>query len=279
MNEMLYEPMPLNRIAKMVAILSAVAVVGLTTFASGQVLERFHFSDCMNDCLGDSTRIESIALVDDVTEIDLTAYANCNGNLEGHIIFTSDTLHLIYSQKFRREADEATGEVMDVIDIAMCNCVFKFNYAIKDLGTWDKRKITINGETLDEINRRLPVAEMVEIEFDADSTWLSDEVFTVVENPSQFPGGFEMFNQFIHNTLVYPKNARRKRITGRVFVQFVINKDGSIDDQSIKVLKGLNKSCNKEVIKLMKQCPDWLPATIKGQPVRQRTVMPITFNL
>lgn len=49
--------------------------------------------------------------------------------------------------------------------------------------------------------------------------------------------------------------------------------------KSIKVLRGLNKSCNKEAVRLINQCPDWIPATIRGQPVKQKYVFPITFSL
>ena len=66
---------------------------------------------------------------------------------------------------------------------------------------------------------------------------------------------------------------------GKVFVEFVINKDGTIDDSTIKVVRGLNEYCDNEALRLMKECPAWIPATIKGQPVKQKFVIPIIFDL
>ena len=249
------------------------------TVSSAQVLEKFEFSECMQECMGDSTRIDKFVQTNDLTEINLTAYANCIGNLEGHIKLRSDTLNLIYFLKPTRVQNKKTGKMEEYYEAAMCDCIFKFYYTIRGLHTLDKNKIKINGETLDQIDSKQIREEPVESTFEVDTTWSSDDIFTVVENSAQFKGGFTKLREYVDTNLVYPKNSGNKPIEGKVFVEFVINKDGSIDESSIKVVRGLNEYCDNEALRLMKECPAWIPATIKGQPVKQKFVIPIIFDL
>ncbi len=111
-----------------------------------------------------------------------------------------------------------------------------------------------------------------------DTTKTQEEIFMPIEKSAQFPGGMGKLYMYIDKNLKYPKDARRESISGKVFVEFVINRDGSIDDTTVKVVQGLNESCNNEAIRLIKECPDWIPATIKDQPVKQRFVIPIMFK-
>jgi len=267
-----------GQIKKMTRTILTILVATTLTVSSGQVLEGFEFSDCMKECIGDSTRIDKFVQTSHLTEINLTAYANCSGNLEGQIKLTGDTLNLIYSPKVTRIRNKKTGEVEEYIEVAMCDCIFKFRYTISGLQTLDKYKIKINGETLEKINARQIREEAIEIAVEVDTAWSSDYIFTVVENSSQFQGGFGKFKEYVDSNLIYPKSSGKKPISGKVFVEFVINKDGSIDDSTIKVVQGLNEYCDKEALRLMKECPDWTPGTIKGQPVKQKLVVPITFD-
>jgi TonB family protein len=228
--------------------------------------------------MGDTTRIDSFVQTNNLTEINLTAYANCNGNLEGQIKLTSDTLNLIHSPKVTRIKNKKTGEVEEYYEVAMCDCIFKLNYTIRGLQPLDKKKIKINGETLDKINAKQIREATTEIIIDVDTTWSSDEIFAVVENSAQFQGGVGKFKEYVDSNLIYPKSSGRKTMDGKVFVEFVINKDGSIDDSTIKVIQGLNENCDKEALRLMKECPAWTPGTMKGQPVKQKYVLPIIFD-
>jgi TonB family protein len=257
------------------------SILLISTFAgvSGQVLQKFEFSDCLTECIGDSAKIDRFLQADDITQIHLTSYANCNGNLEGQIKLTNDTLNLIYLPKMTLVVDSLTGEEKEFLEVAMCDCIFKFAYTIKGLPRLDQKKIKINGGTLDDINKRNLSIEEIVIEFETDSTWSSDDIFTIVEKSAEYPGGYAKFKEYTDKNLVYPKKEKKENIEGKVFVEFVINKNGSIDDTSIKVLKGTNKSFNKEAARLIKECPDWVPANIKGQPVKQKLVFPITFSL
>ncbi|HZB11446.1 MAG TPA: energy transducer TonB [Chryseolinea sp.] len=262
----------------MIHTILTILFVTTLTAASGQVLIKFEFSECMTECMGDSTKIDRIIQTNDMSIISLTAYANCNGNLEGQIKLANDTLDLRYFPKVSKVFNKKTGKVDEIIEIAMCDCIFKFSYTIKGLKTQDKNKIKINGENLDKINKRTYTTEEIEIQSEIDTTWTSQEIFLVVENSATFSGGFAKFYDYIDNNLVYPKDAEKEGIKGKVFVEFVINKDGSIDDTTVKVLRGLNESCNNEAIRLMKECPNWIPGTMKGQPVKQKLLLPIIFK-
>lgn len=105
------------------------------------------------------------------------------------------------------------------------------------------------------------------------------EIFLPVDKSAEFPGGMGKFYAYIMKNLKYPEDAKQAKIVGKVFVEFVINKDGSIDPNNIKVREGLLESCNQEAMRLIKECPNWIPALIKKEPVKQRFVIPITFKI
>lgn len=91
-------------------------------------------------------------------------------------------------------------------------------------------------------------------------------------------GGLDLFYSKLSKELNYPREAKRKGIEGKVFVQFKIMADGSLE--KFKILKGLNKACNEEAIRGIKAVNvTWQPAKIDGNLVGQRITIPITFSL
>lgn len=103
-----------------------------------------------------------------------------------------------------------------------------------------------------------------------------EEVFTVIEETARPVGGMPAFYNYVKKELKYPKEAKRKGIEGKVFVQFVINKDGSISD--IKVIQGLGYGCDEEAIRIVSISPNWVPGNQRGKPVKQRYTLPIIFK-
>ncbi|MEQ8364978.1 MAG: energy transducer TonB [Cyclobacteriaceae bacterium] len=103
------------------------------------------------------------------------------------------------------------------------------------------------------------------------------EIFDVVEESAKPIGGVNAFYSYISDKMKYPAQARRMGTEGRVFVQFVINVDGSLTD--IKVIKGIGAGCDEEAVRVLKAAPAWKPGKQRGVPVRQRMVIPITFKL
>lgn len=93
-----------------------------------------------------------------------------------------------------------------------------------------------------------------------------------------FPAnGMEGLYRFIVRKIKYPKAAAKNGIQGRVFVQFIVDKDGSVID--VEVLKGIGKECDEEAIRVMKLMKNWHPGIQRGQPVKVRMVMPLMFKL
>ncbi len=104
-----------------------------------------------------------------------------------------------------------------------------------------------------------------------------NEIFMIVENPATPPGGMAAFYKYVGKEMKYPKQARRLGVEGKVFVQFVVDKDGTLTD--IKVVKGIGSGCDEEAIRVLKQAPKWNPGKQRGRPVRQRMSIPIIFKL
>jgi len=114
---------------------------------------------------------------------------------------------------------------------------------------------------------------------DTASLRLSDEIFLFPDSAAVPVGGFDQFYNYVLRNLQYPREAREAKITGKVIIEFVIEKDGSISSKNITVLKSPHKSLSKEAIRLIKNGPKWIPGKLKGVPVRTKKVMPVTFNL
>jgi TonB family protein len=109
---------------------------------------------------------------------------------------------------------------------------------------------------------------------------LGDEIFTVVEESAYPPGGMAALYQFIGQNIQYPLDARKKRIQGRVFVEFIIHEDGLLSN--FKVIKGIGGGCDEEAVRVLQQYANqyqWDPAKQRGKAVKQRFVIPITFRL
>lgn len=97
-----------------------------------------------------------------------------------------------------------------------------------------------------------------------------------VEVMPQFPGGDEAMMKFIEENTVYPENAKKKGIGGKTFVSFTIEKDGSITD--VKVLRGCDKECDAEAVRVVKSMPKWSVGKVKGKPIRVNFVIPFVFK-
>ena len=120
-----------------------------------------------------------------------------------------------------------------------------------------------------------------------DSTQSNQNKFVKIDKSAEFPGGMGKFYKFIRKNMRYPKQARLNGIEGKVFVEFKINSDGSIDDESVRAFNdpeyargGISDpDCQAEAFRLIRQCPNWIPASAKNKPVAQKMVLPISFKL
>lgn len=103
------------------------------------------------------------------------------------------------------------------------------------------------------------------------------EIFQVVEEQPMFPGGMEEMMKFLQENIKYPKEAQEQGKQGRVIVQFVVNKDGSISDA--KVMKPVDPLLDAEALRVVSEMPNWTPGKQRGKEVRVRFTLPVTFRL
>ena len=103
------------------------------------------------------------------------------------------------------------------------------------------------------------------------------EIFQVVEERPQFPGGDAELMKFLQQNVKYPKEAQEQGKQGRVIVQFVVNTDGSISNDTI--VRSVDPSLDAEAVRIVRNMPNWTPGKQKGEPVRVRFTLPVTFRL
>lgn len=106
---------------------------------------------------------------------------------------------------------------------------------------------------------------------------MAGEVFTVVEKQPEYNGGIQAFRRFLAHEMRYPLAARQAGIEGRVEVQFVVEKDGSLSE--VKAVKGIGAGCDEEAVRVVQSMPSFQPGMQNGRPVRVRMVVPIAFKL
>jgi protein TonB len=93
----------------------------------------------------------------------------------------------------------------------------------------------------------------------------------------EFPGGQAKMMEFIAQNIKYPAMARESGIQGRVFVNFVVEPDGSVSN--VKVLRGIGGGCDEEAVRVVKSMPNWTPGRQRGKAVRVSFNLPVRFTL
>jgi len=105
-----------------------------------------------------------------------------------------------------------------------------------------------------------------------------DPVYEIVKEMPSYPGGTNALVQYLVTNIKYPQEARTKGIQGKVFVQYIVEKDGSV--KQVKVLEGFDSECDAEAVRVVKAMPKWIPGkNDAGEPVRVQFVLPIKFSL
>lgn len=120
-----------------------------------------------------------------------------------------------------------------------------------------------------------PVSPEVK-EVPADST-AKEEVFMVVEQMPEFPGGMKELLKFLQDNLRYPNSAMEKNVQGRVIVQFVVEKDGTPTE--FKVLRSVDPDLDAEALRVLQTMPKWKPGMQRGEVVRVKYTVPVSFKL
>lgn len=113
----------------------------------------------------------------------------------------------------------------------------------------------------------------------ADNSSVADTttVFNGVEQQAEFPGGMNAFAKYLQDNLKYPASAQRANVSGKVYTQFIVKKDGSISN--LQVLKGIGFGCDEEAMRVIQSVLKWNPGRHKGEIVNSTFVVPINFQL
>ena len=104
-----------------------------------------------------------------------------------------------------------------------------------------------------------------------------NSIFQVVETQPEFPGGMAELMKYLQKNIRYPKVCKEQGLQGRVIVQFVVNADSTITD--VNVVKPVNPYLDQEALRVVKAMPKWKPGKQRGEPVRVRFTLPVTFRL
>ena len=119
--------------------------------------------------------------------------------------------------------------------------------------------------------------EFTRVEVKEEVEEAEEEVFLVVEEDPEFPGGLDALSKFIADNIKYPQLAKENNITGKVFVSFVVEKDGRVGQ--VKILRDIGGGCGNEAVRVVKMMPRWKPGKQRGKAVRTQFNLPVNFDL
>lgn len=190
------------------------------------------------------------------------------------------------------------NEVSDVLNISSAVNIDELMEKLPGAEKHEDGSITINGKVVKKI-----LLQGQEVYDDDDD----DPVFEVTEEPAQYPGGQAALMQYLAQNIRYPKISAENGVQGRVLVQFVVEKDGSLSNFAVvkksgdtitknaqsgitvnalgsateesKVPQEAFDALNAEAVRVLREMPKWIPAKQRGQEVRMRYSLPITFRL
>ena len=135
----------------------------------------------------------------------------------------------------------------------------------------EESTIQVSDDTQAAVEVKYTPVEVEEEEVD------EQQIFQVVEENPEFPGGMKECMKFLNNNIKYPQISQENGVQGRVIIQFVVNADGSIVDPV--VVRGVDPYLDKEALRVIKLMPKWKPGKQRGKAVRVRYTQPVLFRL
>lgn len=143
--------------------------------------------------------------------------------------------------------------------------------------------LTIVGEDFKDVYSRTDIVPEDEEEDQTSSSITTslqkkeEEAFVIVEEMPEFPGGKKALQEYLSEHCEYPEEAEDEGIEGTVYVNFVVEKDGSISN--VKIVRGIGGGCDEEAMRVVKNMPSWIPGKQRGKLVRVNYNLPIRFAL
>lgn len=181
------------------------------------------------------------------------------GSMEGQAV-EEEIIPITRQDEIKPPPPPPPPKVVDMLVIVDDNTDIKDELEIEDSEVDDKTAITAV----------MQVATEKEVEEEA-------PVFFIVEEMPEFPGGDAALRAFIAQSVKYPVVAQENGIQGKVYVNFVVGKDGSITNA--KIARGVDPALDKEALRVVNSLPKWKPGKQGGKPVRVSYTVPINFVL
>lgn len=128
-----------------------------------------------------------------------------------------------------------------------------------------------------EVNENTAVQAVAPVVVDEEVVEEEEEIFLAVEEDPEFPGGLDALSKYLGENIKYPALAKENNIEGRVFVSFVVEKDGRV--ANVKILRDIGGGCGAEAVRVVKAMPKWKPGKQRGKPVRTQFNLPVQFGL
>lgn len=190
----------------------------------------------------------------------------------------------IEEQKFEQPEVVVPEEVLATVQVTQIAIVDadKVKNAVMDMETQQEDNTArgvVNQEGSDDADKFKAVQEQVVVKEPEPEVQKpkEEQIFIAVEQPAEFPGGMAALMRWLNNNMRYPEAAQQNDIQGRVTVNFVVEKDGSI--ANVKIAKGVDKDLDREALRVVKKMPKWQPGKNNGVAVRSYFNLPVTFRL
>lgn len=190
----------------------------------------------------------------------------------------------IEEQKFEQPEVVVPEEVLATVQVTQIAIVDadKVKNEVMDMETQQEDNTArgvVNQEGSDDADKFKAVQEQVVVKEPEPEVQKPKEgqIFVAVEQPAEFPGGMAALMRWLNNNMRYPEAAQQNDIQGRVIVNFVVEKDGSI--ANVKIAKGVDKDLDREALRVVKKMPKWQPGKNNGVAVRSYFNLPVTFRL
>lgn len=190
----------------------------------------------------------------------------------------------IEEQKFEQPEVVVPEEVLATVQVTQIAIVDadKVKNEVMDMETQQEDNTArgvVNQEGSDDADKFKAVQEQVVVKEPEPEVQKpkEEQIFVAVEQLAEFPGGMAALMRWLNNNMRYPEAAQQNDIQGRVIVNFVVEKDGSI--ANVKIAKGVDKDLDREALRVVKKMPKWQPGKNNGVAVRSYFNLPVTFRL
>lgn len=136
---------------------------------------------------------------------------------------------------------------------------------------------TVSFDEHNKITKAKPHHQTIKMVLNTGKVLKVDSIFMLADAMPKFPGGESQLFEYLKKNIHYPATARTNKIQGRVYIQFVVERDGKIS--RAKIIRGIGSGCEEETIRVIKAMPKWTPGKVHDTPVQVQLTLPVSFRL